>query len=152
MDAGKLVKWIVVIAIVFVAWKYGLPWVKEKTSHTGATQASASDSPCISIADRAAETWGSGIGKFANPPYDLNAWSAFSASVNSQIVATETACGCASESCTKAQGAMHDLKGLVSDLDSSIRSSQPPSGDIVQRQAAIDAQLDTARDLVRAGK
>jgi len=152
MDAGKLVRWIVVVAVIFVAWKYGLPWVKEKTSHSsGATQVTT-DSSCLSIADRAAETWGSGIGKFANPPYDMSAWSAFSASVNSQIVATEVACGCASESCAKVQSAMKDLHSLVSDLDSAIRSGQPPNGDIVQRQAAIDAQLDTARDLVRAGK
>ena len=152
MDTSKLVKWVIVLAVIFVAWKYGLPWVKAKTSGSSSTAQVSSDNSCISIADRASEVWGSGIGKFVNPPYDLDAWSSLSASVNSSIVATSTACGCPAESCTKVQSAMRDLHALVSDMDSAIRSGQPPAGDIVQRQAAIDAQLDTARELVKAGK
>ena len=151
MDTSKLVKWVIVLAIVFVGWKYGLPWIKAKTSGSSSGTAST-DNSCISIADRASEVWGAGIGKFVNPPYDLVAWSSMSASVNSSIMATSTACGCPAESCIKVQSAMKDLHTLVADMDSAIRSGQPPAGDIVQRQAAIDAQLDTARDLVKAGK
>lgn len=149
---SKLVKLVIVAAVVFVAWKYGLPWIQGKTSGGSAATHASTDNSCISIADRASEAWGAGIGKFVNPPYDLDAWSSLSASVNSSIVATSTACGCAEESCTKVQSAMRDLKSLVSDMDSAIRSGQPPAGDIVQRQSAIDAQLDSARELVKAGK
>src|SRR5260370_24512385 len=151
MDTSKLVKWVIVLAIVFVGWKYGLPWNKAKTSGSSSGTAST-DNSCISIADRASEVWGGGIGKFVNPPYDLDAWSSLSASVNSSIVATSTACGCPAESCSKVQSAMKDLHSLVSDMDAAIRSGQPPAGDIVHRQSAIDTQLDAARGLVKAGK
>jgi hypothetical protein len=152
MDMSRLVKLVVVVAVLFCGWKYGLPWIKAKTGSSSSSSASSSDNSCISNAERASQVWGSGLAQFANPPYDLNAWSAFSASVNSSITASETACGCAQESCAKVQSAMKDLKSLVNDMDSSIRSGQPPAGDLVQRQADIDAKLDSARDLVRAGK
>src|SRR5260221_8336287 len=109
MDTSKLVKWVIVLAIVFVGWKYGLPWIKAKTGGSSSGTAST-DNTCISIAGRASEIWGSGIGKFVNPPYDMDAWSSMSASVNSSIVATSTACGCPEESCQKVQSAMRDLK------------------------------------------
>jgi hypothetical protein len=152
MDSSKLVKWVIILVIVFAGWKYGLPWIQSKTSRSSSSGTASTDNTCISIAGRASETWGSAIGKFVNPPYDMDAWSSLSASVNSSIVATSTACGCPEESCQKVQGAMRDLKTLVSDMDSAIRSGQSPGSDIVQRQSAIDDQLDAARELVRAGK
>src|SRR5258708_34191974 len=141
MDTSKLVKWVIVLAIVFVGWKYGLPWIKAKTSGSSSGTAS-SDNSCISIADRASEVWGSGIGKFVNPPYDLDAWSSLSASVNSSIVATSTACGCPAESCSKVQSAMKDLHTLVSDMAPAIASGKPPAGSSAHPQSAIDAHAD----------
>jgi hypothetical protein len=153
MDASRLVKWIVILAIVFVAWKYGLPWIKRQTSHTPTSAASATaDDSCISVAERASQAWGSGIGRFVNPPYDIDAWATFSGNVKSNIASAESACNCSAESCIKTRDAMHDLRNLVNDLDSSIRGGGPPPSDAVQRQATIDEQLNTAHELVRAGK
>lgn len=153
MNASKLVKLLIVVAILFVGWKYGLPWLKKQTAH--ATQASATgsaSSSCISDAERANEAWGSGLGRFANPPYDVDAWTAFRTDVEAKIAAAESSCGDASESSKKARDAMRDLRALTADMDSAIRSGAAPSSDIVQKQGNIDAQLDAARDLVRAGK
>jgi len=153
MDGSKLLKLLVLIALVFVGWKYGLPWVKQHTSH--ASEASAvgtANNSCIADAEAASEAWGSGIGRFANPPYDVDAWSKFRSDVDGRITKAESSCDGAAESCKKARDAMHDLRSLAADLDSAIRSGAPPSGEIVQRQGAVDAQLDAARDLVRAGK
>ena len=47
---------------------------------------------------------------------------------------------------------MSDLRGLVSDFDTAIRSGSSPGQDAVQRQEQIDRQIDDARELVRAGK
>jgi hypothetical protein len=152
MDGSRIVKWIIVLAVVFAAWKFGIPWVKQHTSQSATASAVPGDNSCLATADRAAQAWGSGIGKYANPPYDVDAWSNFKSDVESKISAAETACSASTESCAKARDAMHDLRSLVSDLDTAIRSGAPPAGDIVQRQANIDAQLDTARDLVRSGK
>ncbi|HEV2721142.1 MAG TPA: hypothetical protein VG323_14060 [Thermoanaerobaculia bacterium] len=153
MDGSKLVKLLLLAAILFAAWKYGLPWIKQQTSHAAEASATGSAaSSCIVDAERASSSWGSGIGRFANPPYDVEAWSRFRADIDSKIATAETSCSDSSESSQKARSAMRDLRSLVADLDSAIRSGAPPAGDIVQRQEAIDAQLDAARELVRSGK
>jgi hypothetical protein len=151
MSFSQLLKWLVIVAIVFLAWKYGIPWVKQ---HTGSTKSAPSraDDSCVGAARAASEAWGSGIHQFVNPPYDTGAWSSFRSGIDSKIAAAESACGCSTESCTKGQSAMRDLRSLVSDLDTVIRTGAPPPGDIVQRQESVDRQIDEAQDLVRSGK
>ena len=46
---------------------------------------------------------------------------------------------------------MRDLRSLVSALDSTIRNGSDAS-DLVQRQEAIDNQINEAGELARAGK
>lgn len=153
MDTGRLFKWLVIGAIVFFAWKYVVPWVKAQK--LGGEPVSISggkgDDSCAAAAEKASETWGSGLGRFVNPPYDLAAWSSFRGNVDSQIAAAESKCGCATESCGKVRSAMSDLRGLVSDMDGAIRGGSSPDS-IVQRQESIDNRINEARDLQRAGK
>lgn len=151
MDAGRIVKIIVLIAVLYVAWKYALPWLQRQQSGGRGTHASA-QSGCPGAAARASEAWGSGLHSFVNPPYDLNAWSSFHDSVESKISSAESECSCGSESCEKAKAAMRDLRSLLSDLDSAIRGGSAPPSDLVQRQEAVDKQIDEAADLTRAGK
>src|SRR6059058_2487712 len=102
MNGSRLFKWIIVIAIVAAAWKFGLPWIRQHSSHAPATSTAVADNSCITVADRATQAWGSGIGRFANPPYDLDAWSTFKNDVESKISAAESACSASAESCAKA--------------------------------------------------
>jgi hypothetical protein len=153
MDIGKLVKWIVILGIVFFAWKVLLPWFKNQ--QLGGKPASIStasgDDSCAGLAERASESWGSGIAQFANPPYDLMAWSNYRSAVESKISAAEARCTCANESCAKVREAMRDLRSLIADMDSAMRNGSSP-GNIVQRQEAIDDRINEARDLQTAGK
>jgi hypothetical protein len=103
------------------------------------------------LAERASESWGSGIAQFANPPYDLAAWSTYRSGVESKIAAAEAKCTCANESCAKVREAMRDLRGLVADMDGSMRNGSSP-GNIVQRQEAVDDRINEGRDLQTAGK
>lgn len=149
----RIVKLLVVVAIVFVAWKYGLPWIQKQTSKTG-TDSAASSSPAVACVDRASQTsekWGSGLHQFANPPYDLNAWASFRSDVESSINAAEAECDCAGEACEKTRGALRDLRSLVGDVDSTIRKGSDAS-DLVQRQERIDNAINNAADLARDGK
>lgn len=149
---GRIVKLLVVVAVVFVAWKYLLPWVQQQGSKTGVEASAASGGgSCVQSAERASETWGSGLRQFVNPPYDLNAWSTFRGNVESAINAAEADCDCSGESCEKARGAMRDLRALVSDLDSTIRNGSDAS-DFVQRQERIDNAINEAAQLARDGK
>lgn len=153
MDLGRIVKWLVLIGIVFFAWKVFLPWMQQQKfgGKPVSITASAGDESCAGMAERASESWGSGLAQFVNPPYDLVAWSSFRSGVDTKISAAESRCNCAKESCAKVRDAMRDLRALVSDMDASIRNGSSPGG-IVQRQEAIDDRINEGRDLQAADK
>jgi hypothetical protein len=151
MDTNRLLKWIVVIVLAIVAWKYGLPWVKQHMPRSAAATSSP-ESSCTSAAQHASETWGSGLHRFANPPYDLSAWSDFRGGVESEIAKAQTECSCAQQSCETARGAMSDLRSLVSEFDTAIRNGSTPPENAVQRQESIDTTIETAATLARGGK
>lgn len=154
MDLGRIVKWIVILGLVYFAWNVAIPWIQNqgsKGSKSSKSSQSSSDNSCVQSAARASETWGDGIGRFVNPPHDTMAWDTFRGKVETRIRAAESECGCATSSCDKARGAMRDLRGLVTDLDSALRSSSGPPSDIVQRQESIDTRIDEARELARSG-
>jgi hypothetical protein len=153
MDIGRLFKWIVIVGLAVFAFKVVVPWVKQQKlgGQTTSISTSVGDDSCAGQAERASEKWGSGLAQFVNPPYDLNAWSSFRSTVESQIGMAESKCTCANESCAKVRDAMRELRGLVSDMDSAIRNGSSPGG-IVQRQEHIDVMIEESRNLQRAGK
>jgi hypothetical protein len=153
MDFGRLLKWIVVIGIVFFAWKVGLPWLQEQkfAGKSVSITSNVGDDSCAGQAERASEKWGSGLSRFVNPPYDLAAWSDFRRGVDEQISRAEAKCNCAAESCGKVKEAMGELRALVSDMDGTIRNGSSPDN-VVQRQELIDTRINEARDLQQAGK
>lgn len=148
----RLIQLIVVVVIAVLIWKKGIPWWQAHHGGGGAdaTTASAGGS-CVELAEHASEVWGSGIGHFANPPYDLTAWGELRTRVDTAIAKAETLCACDAESCRKSKQAMGDLRSLVSDLDGSIRGGNPPPDGIVQRQEQIDNTINAAREAVRGG-
>src|SRR2546430_16858061 len=91
MDANRLIKWVIVIALVIVAWKYAIPWAKKQIQGHSAPNAAA-DNSCTTAAQRASETWGSGLHRFANPPYDLAEWGRFRADVEAKIASANATC------------------------------------------------------------
>lgn len=137
----RFVKLLVVIAIIVVVWKYVLP----RFNQHGMTTTGGKDQSCAQSAQRASNEWGSGVGRFVNPPYDLDAWSSFRGGVEKRISEAESDCNCADESCRKVRDAMHDLRALVGDLDQSIRNGSAPPEDMVQRQESIDNRIEEAR-------
>ena len=143
----RLLQIVVVVVIALLIWKKGVPWWHE---HHGTSAASTSaDRTCVELAERASEVWGSGVGRFANPPYDLGAWGDFRATVDVAMAKADSLCNCSEESCTKSKQAMSDLRALVNDLDGSIRGGTEPPSDIVQRQEQIDNAINAARDSLR---
>jgi hypothetical protein len=151
MQTRTLIKLVIVAAVVIVIWKKGLPWLNEHQSTTS-TNTSSPDNTCVSLAESASETWGSSIGRFVNPPYDLAAWDDFRSRVEQRIRNAEGKCSCAADSCTTARAAMNDLRSLVQEMDRSIHDGSPPPSDAVQRQESIDNAINSAHDLVRQGK
>jgi hypothetical protein len=151
MDANRLIKWIIVIALLVLAWKYVVPWAKKQIQGHSA-QTVAADNACITAAQRASEAWGSGLHSFVNPPYDLAAWGRFRDDVEAKISAANAACRESSQSSDMARDAMRDLGTLVANMDNAITSGSPPPDDAVQRQEAIDTKIESAAALARGGK
>jgi len=145
---NKAVKLLVVIVVIFAIWKYGIPWFNEhiKTGSEPTKVAGPGDSrTCAQYAERASNTWGSGLGRFVNPPYDVAAWGAFRSQVTEAIGLAEAQCLCAEEGCRKVREAMGDLRSLVDEMDNAIRNGTRPPSDAVQRQERIDNMIEAAK-------
>ena len=136
---------IILILIVVAGWYLWTHYGQRRTDVAATAGASASQS-CASAAAAAADTWGSGVGRFANPPYDTSAWDDFRSRVEDQARRAQEKCLCGDTACTTAKNAMSDLRSLVAEMDTSLRSGSPPPSDLVQRQEAIDNAVTAARD------
>lgn len=153
MKSNRIVQLIIVAAVIWFVVTKGLPWWK---SHQGSSSSSAAglnstDTTCVSNAEAASESWGSGISRYANPPYDLNAWDGFRGDVERKIRAAESKCSCSSDSCTKVRQAMAELRGVIAESDSAIKGNGAPPSDMVQRQELIDNAINEARSAQRTG-
>jgi hypothetical protein len=151
--SGGIVKWVVIIALLFFGYTKALPWVKQKDFFASkVVAASGVDPSCTELAAAAGEAWGSGLGQFVNPPVDRDAWSAFRDDVQTRIERARDACRCKGESCARSADAMERLRGLVSTMDSAVQTGAAPPSDIPQQQERIDSLLEEAQALVREGK
>jgi hypothetical protein len=139
-----VVTWLVLIVIIIVAWKVILPRVQGRVDAAEESPGAGGGSACVKRAQGASEKWGSGIGQFVNPPYDMEAWSMFKNDVDARIDAAESECACDDDACQKAGEAMRELRSLVSEIDNSMRNNARPPDDMVQRQEGIDNKLDQA--------
>jgi hypothetical protein len=146
-----LLKLVVALVIVWLIWKKGVPWWEARQGGSAKSVTASAGQSCVELAEQASNDWGSGIGRFVNPPYDLNAWGQFRTRTDAAIARAQSLCACDEESCRKARQAMGDLRTLVSELDSSIRVGTPPPDGLVQRQERIDNDINAARDAVRGG-
>ncbi|HEX9164096.1 MAG TPA: hypothetical protein VF980_20500 [Thermoanaerobaculia bacterium] len=146
MQLSTLVKAAILVAVVFFAWK----WWSGRQAQAPATQQTTSPAVnCVSTARGASEYWGSNLHAFANPPYNMDAWSEFKSHVDEQISRAQSKCDCSDDACAKAKQAMGELGALVGEMDSAIRSGSPPPSDAVQRQERIDDALNAAGDAAK---
>jgi hypothetical protein len=136
---------LVVVVLAFVIFKW---WKNHQSAPTAAAGASPAQE-CAAAAAAAGDTWGSGVGRFANPPYDAAAWDDFRSRVEREARQAQEKCLCGDAACNTAKGAMSDLRSLVNEMDSALRSGSPPPSDLVQRQEAIDTAINAARDAAK---
>ena len=140
-----IIQLLVVIVLAFVIFKW---WKNHQAAPTAAAGASASQE-CAAAAGAAGDAWGSGVGRFANPPYDTAAWDEFRSRIEKQARQAQEKCLCGDAACNTAKGAMSDLRSLVNEMDAALRSGSPPPSDLVQRQEAIDNAINAAREAAK---
>lgn len=136
---------IIVVVLAFLIFK----WWKSRESAPAPAAGASPAQECAAAAAAAGETWGSGVGRFANPPYDATAWDEFRSRVEREARQAQEKCLCGDAACNTAKSAMSDLRGLVSEMDSALRSGSPPPSDLVQRQEAIDNAINAAREAAK---
>lgn len=140
MQGSRVLRILIVMGVVFVAWKW---WT---TQHRAPATAPADrTSPAVNCqfeARAANDYFGSRIGGFTNPPYDMQAWDQFKSGTESRISRAESKCSCSDPPCTRANEAMSELRTMLGELDSAIRSGGSPPTDLVQRQERINQALE----------
>jgi hypothetical protein len=151
-SSSGIIKWVVILVVLFFGWTKGLPWLKQQKFFSSPANAASEKPSCTELAAAASESWGNGIAPFVNPPVDRSAWDSFRSDVERRIDKAKSECRCNAESCTKAADAMDRLRKLVSTLDASVQSGAAPPPDLPQQQEQIDSLIDAAQSLVREGK
>lgn len=143
MQGSTLVKLVIAAAVLFLLWKEVLPRI---TTH-GTTQPNAGTSAgtnCVFEARQASDYWSGSMPRFANPPYDMQAWGDFKSHLDAKISRAQDKCSCDQDSCKLGKQAVDDLNGLLSEMDTAIRNASSPPSDLVQRQERIDNAINDA--------
>ena len=146
-----LIKLIVVVAVLFFVWKEVLPKI---TTHSVAqpNSGTSAGTNCVFEARGASDYWSGTLPRFANPPYDMTAWSDFKSTLDRRIGRAQEKCSCAAESCNLGKQAMDDLTARENEMDSAIRNASSPPSDLVQRQERIDNTINAANDAAERQK
>jgi len=141
---GRIIKLVVFIAVLFFLWKEVLPRITTHGSETTKPTGTNAGTNCVFEARGASDYWGGTLAHFANPPYDMQAWDDFKSKVDARIGRAQEKCSCEEDSCRLGRQAVEELRGLVTEMDSSIRNGTPPPSDAVQRQERIDNAINDA--------
>jgi hypothetical protein len=151
----RVVKVAVVLALLYLAYAKGLPWLKtffNGSEGTSSTSVAGGGSRCVDLASQASTALGGEIGRFRQPPVDLGAWGDAFSRVQARISEAQVECGCPLASCRKASEALLTLDSLLNDLDTTFRGDAAHPGNPARRQERVDGLLDEARRLAREGR
>src|SRR5258707_12347130 len=107
------IKILIVVVIAFAIWKW---WQKNHQGTAAPAVGASASQECAAAAAAAGDARGSGVGRFANPPYDTTAWDEFRSRVERQARQAEERCLWGDAACNTAKGAMNDLRRLISEM------------------------------------
>lgn len=154
----RLVKVLVVVAVIYVAWAEGWPWLRERLGGAPAEQgavleeAESGGAACVAAASRANEHFADGVRYVFQPPYRPEEWGNVRAGIDGRIAEAEGTCGCSAESCRLAAQALTELSGQLAELDAGFASGGGLGGNPATRQERIVDLLEEARELAKAGR
>jgi hypothetical protein len=134
---------LIIGGIFFVSTREG---TKKSAPGSSETEASANTDAgsCAPRARDASDALGAGLGRFVNPPVDLEAFESFHSEVETKIRAAEAQCSCLTESCVSVREALSSMRNLLAQMDASARDGQPLEANIVQEIEEIDRRINEA--------
>ena len=149
-----LLQLLVVAALGYAFWIYGLPWVQRTVGQSRAPVSSPAPGPagtCVQMAARASESLHDDMMQEGRTLQEDEEWSRIAGAVDSALFQAQGACKCKLESCGQARAALADLNAVF-EAARSQRSSQSIPFDQGRRYEQANQTLWEAYDLARAGK
>jgi hypothetical protein len=148
---SRIVKVIVVIAIVYFGYTQVVPWIKSVgggPGGTGNTDTGFDDGGarrCIDLAARASSTMGSEMRQYTKPPFDLVDWSATVNKMEMKIYAADSDCRCSAPGCSEARQALSEIKSLLATFDGMVRGDTTGFTNPANQLQEADRLLEEAR-------
>ncbi len=156
MDLRKLVKWLIFLLVVVIAWKEGVPRLKAILASSGATSISSEvadeslDNRCIRLATETAQDFGAGVSKYGRDRSDTAGWMSFAGRIQKRVESARNYCDCPSDACEKAKSALVQLGSLIQRTDGMVRGSTEVTFNPATDMEEIYDKLDQAKSLERS--
>ena len=150
----RIIKLVVAVVILYVAYTKGLPWVQGMLENAGSgglgDSANATEEAlCARSAERAIDAFGERVSRFSSPPIDTDAWDDAVSRSRDEMQTAERNCGCAHEACRVASEALDGLDDMIDQFDNSVQGGRglPPNG--ARKLESLYGTVNRARSLAR---
>ena len=135
----------ILAGVAYLVYTQALPKYQERKEAEQAVDAEIEKSrQCIRLAKSANESFGTEIRQFSQPPIDQGLWANFLLRISGDLSAADRACSCPSEACLSATAALLELREVVNDLNTFIRTASQPVTDAASRLDTVGRLLDQA--------
>lgn len=148
---SRVVRLIVVAAVVYVGYTQVYPWFKSITGGPGASASQDSGFSdggarrCIDLAARASSTLGGELRQYTKPPIDLVDWSATVNKVEMKIYQADSDCRCSAPGCSEARQALSEMRNLLASFDSTARGDADGFSNPAYQLQEADRLIEEAR-------
>jgi hypothetical protein len=146
---------LVVAALGYAFWVYGLPWVQRTVGQSRApvsNPAPGAGGTCVQAAARASEALFDDMLERGRTLEEDDEWERIASEVDNQFFQARGACRCNLESCAAAAEALSALNGIFEAARSQVRTSQSVPFDQGRRYEQANQRLWEAYELARDGK
>lgn len=152
---AKYFQLIVIAVAAYLAWAYGMPWVKRFVGRSQAPISDPAPGPggnCVQMAAQASQKLGDEALTASRGLLDEGEWRRIVDAVDSSLFFADDACRCELESCQEGRSAVSDLRRILEQLEaSSPTGSQSAPYELSRDHERINQRLWDARALALDG-
>jgi len=146
---------LVVAALGYAFWIYGLPWVQRTVGQARAPVSNPAPGPggaCVQLVARASESLHDDILDKGRTLEEDAEWSQIESVIDNELFQARGACQCKLESCVAAREAMEAVEAVFELARRHVRTSQSVPFDQGRRYEQANQRLWEAYELARDGK
>ncbi len=124
---AKIIKGVIVVMILYLAFTKGLPWLKSEIDSlmSGTPTGASNQEICHKAAERAADAFAKRLRRFSSPPIDTDEWDKTVSASRLDIESAEKQCrNCDHEACLEVTGVLGELERLVISFDENVQAGR----------------------------